>query len=330
MIRSATVRLLDLPSGREEELGSYPGKEPGKFPAGNLSGVRAIAFSPGGHWLAAVVPVGPEPDGPWCLRLWESGTRQERLRFDGLLQNAEALAFSPDGRALAALDWDGTVRLWETASGKERRRFRYPKANAGSALLFSPDGKTLVSGIGKAFLWDVTALSPGMKPPRSDSLNRLWDDLAAEDAETAYRATCGLVAVPESSLPLLAERLRAQMVPDGARLTRLIADLGAQRFAAREQATRELERLGELAWPALRQALQANPGAEARRRIEALLADSAVTVRSPEARRVVRAVEALEHIGTPAARKVLEGLTKDLPQTWAAQQARPALDRLSK
>ena len=43
-----------------------------------------------------------------------------RLRHgDGIV----ALAFSPDGQTLATSGDDGIVRLWESATGKEVRRF---------------------------------------------------------------------------------------------------------------------------------------------------------------------------------------------------------------
>src|SRR5262249_33838424 len=100
--------------------------------------------------------------------------------------------------------------------------------------------------------------------------------------------------------------------------------------AVRESATRELERLGETAGPALRKALATRPSAEARRRLESLLAVKEGPVRSTEALRVVRAVEALDYVSSPEARKGLEALARDLPDTWAAQQAALALGQGNK
>jgi WD40 repeat protein len=56
-----------------------------------------------------------------------------------------SVAFSPDGKTLAAGSWDGTVRLWEVATGKELHLFHDQKTPV-RAVAFSPDGKTLACG----------------------------------------------------------------------------------------------------------------------------------------------------------------------------------------
>ncbi len=55
-----------------------------------------------------------------------------------------SIAFSPDGKTLAAGSDDGTVRLWDVAVGDELSRFEGHSSGV-RAVAFSPDGKTLAS-----------------------------------------------------------------------------------------------------------------------------------------------------------------------------------------
>jgi len=97
-------------------------------------------------------------------------------------------------------------------------------------------------------------------------------------------------------------------------------------FDVREKAARELRDLGELAVPALREALAQRPSLEVRRRAEGILEELAEL--SADQRRAVRAVEALEHIGTQPARQVLGVLAGGAPQARLTREARAALRRL--
>jgi WD40 repeat protein len=55
------------------------------------------------------------------------------------------IAFSPDGRLLAATDWNGTVTLWDVATGRRKRTIAEHRGGVLSAA-FSPDGATLATG----------------------------------------------------------------------------------------------------------------------------------------------------------------------------------------
>jgi WD40 repeat protein len=67
-----------------------------------------------------------------------------------------SVAYSPDGSCILSGGEDGTVKLWETGTGRELRTFTGHKARVTS-VAFSPDGSMAVSGSsdGTLRLWDV-------------------------------------------------------------------------------------------------------------------------------------------------------------------------------
>jgi hypothetical protein len=205
-----------------------------------------------------------------------------------------ALAFTPDGKTLAAAEApDTTIRLWDV-SGLTRTRRR-------------PTG--------------------GLT---DKDLAALWADLAGADAAKAYRAARALAAAPKQAVPWLQERVRPVAAPDLEQIARLLADLDSDSFQTREKATRELAGLGESAGPALRKVLAGRPSAEVRQRLEPLLAELDRPEDSPERLRVLRAVEALEHAGTAEARRTLERLAGGMPEARVTEEAKQSLDRLVK
>ena len=124
----------------------------------------------------------------------------------------------------------------------------------------------------------------------------------------------------------LGERLQPIALADAKRTAKLIAELDSNRFAVRDRAARDLEKLGEAAVPALREAVAGNPSVEMRQRIEALArrADSL----SADRLRSLRSVEALEYSGTSDARAILEKLAGGLAEARLTREAKASVERL--
>jgi WD40 repeat protein len=281
-----------------------------------------LALSPDGKTLGLACVDGRLLLGPAA----RGGLQEFKLRW------VTALAFSPDGRALA-LGLAQDVRIWEVATARERCAFRGHHRGV-RAVAFAPDGKTLVSadGEGRALVWDLTRPANGgparvaALPP--DALHRLWSDLASDDAALAYRAACELAAAPGQAVPFL----RGLLDPgpaDARRIARLVADLGSPRFAVRDQAMRQLARLGEAAAPALKQTLADAPSREVRRRAELLLRPLQDPALGRERLRELRAFEALERVGGAEVCHFLEQLARG-PAGWRTDEARATLQRLAR
>jgi hypothetical protein len=293
----------------------------------------AVAFSPDGKTLAA----GGSYRG---IRLWEVATGRQRARFVGRAPRIRSLAFAADGRTLAAGGWqDGQpalVELWDLTTGWKRALLR-GDADAVTSVAFTPDGRTLAAAEGPDTairLWDVSALgggAPSPAPRLSDGqLEALWADLAAADAPRAYRAIWSLTAAAPQAVPWLQRRLRPVAPADPRRVAQLIADLESDLFDAREKAFQELKALGESAAPPLQNVRTDRLPPEARRRVEQLLERLEQPGGSPESLRALRAIEVLEHVANPEARRVLEQLAGGMSEARVTQDAKQSLDRLGR
>jgi hypothetical protein len=290
------------------------------LPSGRARPRRSL--SPDGRLLLA--QTGKE------VKLCELASGQ--VLWSGLWAFPSQGALGADGQTLVVVAPDGTLELADVLSGARRGRWK-PPAHHRWAL--SADGRWLVTvhADTTALVWDVALLAP---PPRRPAVlltavqrEWLWEALAFDDPRTAWAAVERLARDPEG-VALVAERLRRLTPPTREHIARLIEALGSQRFADRQAAARELTALGASARANLREALEARPPLELRRRIEAILADGLADrlVRAGEPLRRHRAVLVLERAGTKAARDALTALADGLPH-YLTTEARAALARMT-
>src|SRR5262249_40551565 len=150
----------------------------------------------------------------------------------------------------------------------------------------------------------------------------LWSELRGDDAGKAFLAANVLASSPKGAVALLAERLKPVPAPEAKQVARWVADLDSDDFETRKKASAELAGLGELARPALDEALTKEPSAEVRRQLDELLGRLKPGTALPaEDVRRGRAVEVLEWVGTAEARKLLEALAKGAPGARLTREA---------
>jgi hypothetical protein len=196
------------------------------------------------------------------------------------------LVFLPAVNRIASANSDGTILVWNSVPWRQPRE---------------------------------TVLS-------ADRLAKIWGDLADRDGHSGASAIQSLIASPEKAVSYLETRVLPVEKPTSERLSSLLEGLGSNNFGDREKASREFEKLDELAHPFLRRTLEKKHSLEIRRRIEGLL--RRVPEWSPEQLRALRAITVLERIGGNKAKAHLNRLAAGAPESRLTQEARNSLSRL--
>lgn len=300
--------------------------------AGTRSG-KSLAASPAGRLLAAFRETKGKDKS--TVGIWEAATGKEVATVAA--SPVASFALMPDDRHLVLAD-RGFLRVWDLATCKEQRHWPLPEANTSpggdtvvTGLLLSPDGRRAFTALhdGTALVWDLQPAlrrEPLVEKPDDKELAGSWSDLLADDARRAYAAIWRLIDAPESTVPLLRQRLKPATDAEVAAVRRLIADLDSEAFATREKAFEQLVKLGPAAEPVLRHALQQKPALETRRRLQLLLERIEQQPAAGESLRLLRALHVLENTGAEG-RRLLRELAGGAEGAWLTCAAQAALSR---
>ncbi|VTR94572.1 wd-40 repeat : Uncultured bacterium genome assembly Metasoil_fosmids_resub OS=uncultured bacterium PE=4 SV=1: Sigma70_r2: Sigma70_r4_2: WD40: WD40 [Gemmata massiliana] len=219
--------LLRLPLGKnavevwDTETGTHRATLPLLPKYRDRNSPHVVKLSADGRWLASA---GKDADGSQALIVTEvDAEKGYRLPTPTGAGPLHALAFSPNGRLLAAAAEDGSLRVWDLANGKELRAYRGHKGRA-LAVLFSPDGTRIASGgfDGTGLIW-IAPTPTDVHTTRST--DEVWRDLTGTDPAAAHRAT--FEAATPAMVPVIAQRLRTETGPSAARAVVALERVGS-------------------------------------------------------------------------------------------------------
>jgi WD40 repeat protein len=348
------LRLISLGEGGQEMDLKYPGfvsnvalSADGKRLAATGKGKIVVFDLPGGQEKMQLGPVGAtscvafSPNIPLLfaggydgmIHIWDLKNGKETRQIEGSGGAILALAVSADGQTLLTGGMDKVVRLWEVASGQEILQW---KGHAGTVpcVGFGPKGRVAVSGSAdtSVLVWDATGRSKDGALPAVNlepgELNNLWNDLASADMRKMHAAFWLLVSSPTQAVPLFHKNV---FLTNPKHVAKLIADLDSIKFAVREKATIELEKMGRWIEDPLKKALEGTPNIEVRRRVELILEritkEGGLSM-DQEYWRIGRALGVLEQDGSPEARKMMQRIAEGAAAAHLRDMAQVALRRL--
>ena len=213
---SGSARIWDVAAGRLQKVLAKRSRD-----------VRAVAISPGGRMIATgygrTIPAatGHLSSGSVLIRDSDAGGRE--LELGGNWNSVTSVAFSSDGRMLAAGLSNSTARVWDLADGGEPRVLG-DHSDGVTAVAFSPDGRWLATASGAwdntVRFWDISsgeqlkvieghsegidsiAFSPDgrlLATASRDGTARLWDAATGREMKVLEEHTTGVVGVAFSS-----------------------------------------------------------------------------------------------------------------------------------
>ncbi len=323
------VQLVELATGKERWDTATPG------------GADELLTDAGGKRVVAVGHLGAA-----SITTADGTATHHPLDFQ-TQYTARHSALSASGRWLAVLDDFKSqtvdvesrllVRVFDLDGEKPEREVysAYLGVLSMTGVSLDDDGSRLVTSHtdGTCVVWHVAKWTEGkLRPKAAAKIDRRtpWERLADPDAAAAQKGIATLLANPEEAVKVFEKELKPAVAPKDGDVKRWIEELGSADFATRTAATKALAAVADHADAKLQAALKDSTNAEQLQRLESLI-EKAGSVASDTARlRQVRAVEVLERIGTPEAKRLLKALAGGASGATQTREAAESLRRLNR
>lgn len=213
------IRLWDISSGKHKQT-----------LRGHKTRVKTVVFSPDSSMMASW-----SSKGDTTILLWDIATGKHKRTLKGHTNWVEDVSFSPDGKTLASGGLDGTIRIWNSETGKQGQSFMEnsfandlaAQSAAVTVVTFYSDGVVLASGHknGSIRLWDLVTGKPiqtlrkhagavssivfgpdgkTLASTSKDATARLWDVATGEQIQAlaGYQRTTWRVFFYPNGLPI--------------------------------------------------------------------------------------------------------------------------------
>src|SRR5205823_5940026 len=121
--------------------------------------VYAVAYRPDGKVIASA-----GAGKPTGIRFWDAETGERRPAIESPQRAIKSLAFSKDGKLIAAGAFDGTARVFDVATGTEVLALKLG-CNV-NAVAFDPDGSKLAVATEDKLVRIYTLTAAGAPAPK--------------------------------------------------------------------------------------------------------------------------------------------------------------------
>jgi WD40 repeat protein len=188
--------------------------------AGHRPLVKQVILSPDGRRALSLDSL--------TVRLWDVKEQEPVRSFKGHAGTITHMAVSKDWQRLLTGGADGTVRLWDLATGEQLKRLEIPAKESARCVALSDDGRYAASGHGP------------IPPDRKENAVRLWD-LASGKEASVFRGPTG----PVHSIAFTPDGKGLVSTDDSSefRVWSLQSDEGGRRWSIRSSAPANLRNM---------------------------------------------------------------------------------------